>query len=77
MKKSIIFGFAMLLLATLQAQKAPRLTPSNIDEVVSAMTLEEKAHIVVGADMSDRKAAGEVGYTEYIIPGAAGIKYPI
>jgi beta-glucosidase len=77
MKKSIIFGFAMLLLATLQAQKAPRLTPSNIDEVVSAMTLEEKAHIVVGADMSDRKAAGEVGYTESIIPGAAGITYPI
>ena len=77
MKKTIIFGMALLLSITAQAQKSLRLTPDNIDKVVAAMTLEEKAHIVVGADMSDRKAAGEVGYTESIIPGAAGITYPI
>lgn len=77
MKKTIIFGMALLLSITAQAQKSLRLTPDNIDKVVAAMTLEEKAHMIVGADMSDRKAAGEVGYTESIIPGAAGITYPI
>ncbi|MBR3801016.1 MAG: glycoside hydrolase family 3 protein, partial [Rikenellaceae bacterium] len=58
-------------------QKQLRLQPDNIDDIVAVMTVEEKAHLVVGADMSDRKAAGEVGYTESIIPGAAGVTYPI
>ncbi len=54
-----------------------RLRADNIEQIVKALTLEEKAHLVVGADMSDSKTAGEVGYTESIIPGAAGITYPI
>ena len=42
------------------------------------MTIEEKAHLVVGTRMRDNQsAAGEVGYTRKIIPGAAGTTYPI
>ena len=43
------------------------------------MTLEEKAHIVVGARHleQNKDMAGEVGYTGRIIPGAAGTTYPI
>ena len=67
---------AALLCGTLQAKEL-KLSADNIDQIVSALTLEEKAHLVVGADMKDSKTAGEVGYTESIIPGAAGITYPV
>ncbi|MBR2932030.1 MAG: glycoside hydrolase family 3 C-terminal domain-containing protein [Rikenellaceae bacterium] len=80
MKRILTLSLAALsTMAVLAAkpQKQLRLQPDNIDDIVAAMTVEEKAHLVVGADMSDRKAAGEVGYTESIIPGAAGVTYPI
>ena len=54
-----------------------KLREDNISQIVSAMTLEEKAHLVVGADMKDIAAGGEVGDTNMIVPGAAGITYPI
>ena len=64
---------------TLSVVGAPlQLTPKNIDKIIKELTLEEKAHLVVGARMSDNKeAAGEVGYTRKIIPGAAGTTYPV
>ena len=66
------------MLTTSMAVAQPQLTPKNIDKVIKAMTLEEKAHLVVGARLKDnRAAAGEVGYTSKIIPGAAGTTYPI
>ncbi len=47
MKKQIILSFLALGLAcTVLAQ--PKLSADNIDDVVRAMTLEEKAHMVVG-----------------------------
>ena len=67
-----------LLAVRATAAEPPRLTAENIDAVVAAMTLEEKAHLVVGASLSDNaEAAGQVGYTRRLVPGAAGTTYPI
>ena len=77
MRKIVICCFATIF-AVLAVVAQPQLTPKNIDKVIKAMTLEEKAHLVVGARLKDnRAAAGEVGYTSKIIPGAAGTTYPI
>ena len=47
-----------------------RLRTDNIDEIVAAMTLEEKAHLLVGAD-------DEVGERGNIVTGAAGSSHAI
>ncbi len=77
MKKLTLCCFATILALSAVAQ--PQLTPNNIDKVIKAMTLEEKAHLVVGAAHlnHNKEMAGEVGYTGKIIPGAAGTTYPI
>ena len=78
MKKLIVCCSATILAVSAFAAAPLTLTPKNIDKVIKAMTLEEKAHLVVGARMNDnKKAAGEVGYTRKIIPGAAGTTYPV
>ena len=67
----------------LQAQEtteAPRLTAHNIEEVVAAMTLEEKAMMLTGnmAGIGTAAAGGDmIGRTEILVPGAAGTTYPI
>lgn len=56
----------------------PQLGKSSIDKVIAAMTLEEKAHLVIGTGMAG--ASGEapvVGETRNLVPGAAGTTYPI
>jgi len=45
-------GIALSLSISLMAQNAPQLTKSNIKQVISAMTLEEKASLVVGTGMN-------------------------
>lgn len=47
--RNLLVPAAMLCTSTLFAQ-APQLTPDNIDEVIKAMTLEEKITLVVGAN---------------------------
>ena len=78
MKKLIVCCFATIF-ATSALVAQPQLTPKNIDKVIKAMTLEEKAHLVIGARHleQNKDMAGEVGYTGRIIPGAAGTTYPI
>ena len=78
MKKLTICCLATIL-ATSAVVAQPQLSPKNIDKVIKAMTLEEKAHLVIGARHleQDKEMAGEVGYTGRIIPGAAGTTYPI
>ena len=57
---------------------APQLREDNIDEVIAAMTLEEKARFVVGTGMEGVSGDNAViGVTKNIVPGAAGTSYPI
>ncbi len=78
MKRFFAFCAMIAVAGAVTAAEPVKLRKDNIDEIVKAMTIEEKAHLVVGARLSDNKeAAGEVGYTRKIIPGAAGTTYPI
>lgn len=56
---------------------APQLGQAPIDSVIAAMTLEEKALLVVGSGMeglegNEERQAPVVGETKKIVPGAAG-----
>ena len=66
-------------IATSAFAAAPlKLNPNNIDKIIKELTLEEKAHLVVGARLKgNAEAAGEVGYTKKLVPGAAGTTYPV
>ena len=56
------------------AQTAPQLSANNIDQVLKAMTLEEKATLLVGAtNQSDAGSGAMVGQTKKLVPGAAGV----
>ena len=78
MKKHIIS--TILISGTLVACSpgTPRLGKSYIDDVIAAMTLEEKAHLVVGTGMEGFSGdSAVVGETKSLVPGAAGTTYPI
>ena len=49
----------------------PKLSKDNIDEVLAAMTLEEKATLVVGTGWGN-PTAGITGSSRDLVPGAAG-----
>ena len=66
MKKSILMLGAAFCAVQLSAQ--PKLTADNIEEVLGAMTLEEKAELCVGLIHYAPPAAGSRNY----VPGAAG-----
>lgn len=56
----------------------PQLGKDSIDDVIGAMTLEEKAHLLIGMGMAG--ASGDstvIGTTKKLVPGAAGTTYPI
>ena len=56
---------------TMNAQ--PKLSPTNIDEVIAAMTLEEKAQLLVGGGNSGFVGSGAMmGKQEKLVAGAAG-----
>ncbi len=77
MKKILLLSAAALALVGCQSG-APQLGKASLKKVLKAMTLEEKAHFVIGMGMagSDGSTA-VVGATEDIVPGAAGTTYPI
>ena len=54
------------------AQTAPQLRSDNIDEVMAAMTLEEKAQILVGGANNFFSDGAVVGAAAETVPGAAG-----
>lgn len=78
MKHSAIFILSAVGFAFAACDSTPKLSESNIDEVVAAMTLEEKAHIVVGTGMAGFSGdSAVVGETKNLVPGAAGTTYPV
>ena len=70
MKKALaIIAFSALSFASI-AQ--PKLTKDNIDEVLAAMTLEEKATLVVGSGWGSMTAGSMTASSTVLVPGAAG-----
>ena len=69
MKKALMILGAALCALPMTAQ--PKLSADNIDEVVKAMTLEEKAQICVGLGWG-HQLSGLTFSTQSLVPGAAG-----
>ena len=71
MKKTIITAIAATTcMMTMNAQ--PKLSATNIDEVMKAMTLEEKARLLVGGANNFFGDQAVVGGEATLVPGAAG-----
>ena len=70
MKKIISFG--AMLLATTAMFAQPQLSKDNIDEVLGAMTLEEKATLLVGSGWGSMTAGSLTASATALVPGAAG-----
>ena len=62
----------MTLLYTGAALAQPQLTKDNIDEVLAAMTLEEKAALCVGGGWGSMVAGSLTASDDVLVPGAAG-----
>ena len=75
MKKTILLSAAALAFVACQSGD-PQLGKASVDQVLKAMTLEEKVHFVIGTGDGNLSAA-VVGATKDIVPGAAGTTYPI
>lgn len=56
-----------------KAQNAPQLSEDNVEEVLKAMTLEEKARLLIGATGQEPTGGTMVGMTRVSVPGAAGV----
>ncbi len=87
MKKAILFlcvmmqqtlAFAQTASSDTERTTAPQLTENNIDQVMAAMTLEEKAQMLVGGGNNSFGGSGAMlGQQETLVAGAAGITVAI
>ncbi|UVR10477.1 glycoside hydrolase family 3 protein [Bacteroides ovatus] len=78
MMKNIILTMAVAAFSTASLAQAPQLRTDNIDEILNAMTLREKATLLVGELAANQNAQGtQIGNTEKYIPGAAGNTHSI
>ncbi len=79
MKKSMFYvlGMAALIMG---CNSTDKVTKSTIDqqEVMSKLSLEDKAHFVIGTGMQGFSGDNAViGATKSLVPGAAGTTYPL
>ena len=79
MKKSMIIavGMAALVVGCTSTDKVTK-NVINQEEVMSRMSLEDKAHFVIGTGMAGFSGDDAViGATKNLVPGAAGTTYPL
>ena len=72
-----IFTLGALLLGSVAMFAQPKLSKDNIDEVIGAMTLEEKATLLVGGGWGSMTAGSMTASATALVPGAAGTTRPI
>nr|AGH13471.1 glycol-hydro-3-superfamily/glycol-hydro-3C-superfamily protein [uncultured bacterium SRF2] len=79
MKKTLFFAFGMatLMMGCTSADKVTKNT-LNQEEVMNRLSLEDKAHFVIGVGMAGFSGDDAViGATKNLVPGAAGTTYPL
>lgn len=83
MKNTKRLLFCTMLMSCMMIGKAQlKLQKNNVDEVVKAMTLEEKAFVVVGTSRQGSTGGNQIGnktigaYAD-VVPGAAGTTQPV
>jgi len=78
-KKLVLLFFIAGIIISCNTNKAPQLGKASVDEVVKAMTLEEKVQLLVGGGMPGISPGDStvVGETHKLVPGAAGTTHPI
>ena len=70
-------GMTTLMMGCMSADKETKNT-INQEEVMSKLSLEDKAHFVIGVGMKGFSGNDAViGATESLVPGAAGTTYPL
>ena len=75
-----VIGYCFLFVAVVGCNSADKVTKNTInqEEVMGKMSLEDKAHIVIGVGMKGFSGDDAViGATESLVPGAAGTTYPL
>ena len=78
MKKQLLSLTLAAAALTACGPSLPQLGKASLDEVIGAMTLEEKAHLVIGTGMAGFSGdSAVIGSTKKLVPGAAGTTYPI
>lgn len=75
--RSILGVLALLAAGEVAAQELPQLGKAPLDEVIAAMAIEEKIHLLVGCGDGSVMSGPVVGRTDRIVPGAAGTTYAI
>ena len=79
MKKTfLLIASAALLFSCATADKQAPKNTINQEEVMSKLSLEDKAHFVIGVGMAGFSGDNAViGATQSLVPGAAGTTYPL